>query len=96
MPSMKPFFDFRDRWQRSPLHWAVLQGHLEAVTIFIKEGATVTLPPHSLKILHKKTTLIGKSPIQTAKELAFDNPYDTNRQEIYNLILRNSNQVQLI
>ena len=47
----KTFLDSLDRWNRTPLHWAILNKHIETVSILLKGGARV-YPYNMSKIKH--------------------------------------------
>ena len=38
-------FDVRDRWFRTPVHWAVLNGKVEALRVLLEEGRCSADPP---------------------------------------------------
>jgi acyl-coenzyme A synthetase/AMP-(fatty) acid ligase/ankyrin repeat protein len=46
--AIKQMLDWRDRWMRTPVHWAVLNGHVQALEILLQAGASPDPPaPHS-------------------------------------------------
>ena len=47
----KTFLDSLDRWNRTPLHWAILNRHVETVSILLEGGARV-YPYNMSKIKH--------------------------------------------
>ena len=59
--------DARDRWNRTALHWTVLNGHKEALELLLAEGASpnsIVLPKYA-----KKTHLRQETPLHTSYRL---------------------------
>eukprot|EP00617_Octactis_speculum_P015172 CAMPEP_0185761748 /NCGR_PEP_ID=MMETSP1174-20130828/20682_1 /TAXON_ID=35687 /ORGANISM="Dictyocha speculum, Strain CCMP1381" /LENGTH=504 /DNA_ID=CAMNT_0028443111 /DNA_START=413 /DNA_END=1927 /DNA_ORIENTATION=- len=58
--------DWRDRWHRTALHWAVLNGHLNAVELIVRAGATVGVSMR--QNAHRKSThLRYETPLEIAE-----------------------------
>ena len=63
--------DSRDRWQRTPLHWAVLNGHLTVVRMLLDAGARKQpYDPRHLKRLENKMGHHTHLPMETPLKLA--------------------------
>jgi ankyrin repeat protein len=62
-----------DRWQRTPVHWAVLNGHIEALRSLLEHGAAPN-PKTCIRILRLRTHLITETPMEIAHRVHKDNP----------------------
>ncbi|CAJ1443073.1 unnamed protein product [Effrenium voratum] len=61
--------DWRDRWHRTPVHWAVLNGHLQALKALLEARASAE-PPKVREYRHvRSTTLRHESPLDIAQRL---------------------------
>ncbi|CAK9040515.1 unnamed protein product [Durusdinium trenchii] len=61
--------DWRDRWHRTPLHWAVLNGHVAASKALLSARANAD-PPKVRAYRHERsTTLRHESPLEIALRL---------------------------
>ncbi|CAE8647232.1 unnamed protein product, partial [Polarella glacialis] len=59
--------DWRDRWHRTPVHWAALNGHTSALRALL-EGKANPAPPRVTGYKHaKSTTLRHESPLEIAE-----------------------------
>eukprot|EP00965_Chrysotila_dentata_P221783 6192585-Pleurochrysis_carterae.AAC.1 len=61
--------ELRDRWHRTALHWAVVNGQLGAATLLVAAGATVNGVPMPIKKHLKKTSLPLEAPLHSAARL---------------------------
>ena len=64
--------DWRDRWHRTPVHWAVLNGHLEALEVLLAAGADPDPRAPSAYKHQKRTSLRQESPPELARRLHGD------------------------
>ena len=63
--------DPRDRWHRTPLHWAVVNGHLETVDYLLKQGAMAQpYDPHHMKRMENHISTSTHLPMETPLQLA--------------------------
>ena len=83
----KTFLDSLDRWNRCPLHWAILNNHYEVVVLLIKAGARI-FPYNMSKIKHlenlqgHRTRLPLELPIDMAIRMyGMDSSYYTLLKE---------------
>ena len=72
----EPYIELRDRWHRTALHWAVVNGQLGAADVLIRAGAAVNGvrsaskgKPMPLTKHLKNTTLPLECPLHTAARL---------------------------
>jgi hypothetical protein len=62
-------FDWTDRWFRTPVHWAVLNGKIEALEILLGGGCSPNPPkPKS----NRQTSVAIESPIEICDRLYGD------------------------
>lgn len=64
--SIISIFSFPDRWGRSPVHWAVLNGHIDALVLLLDLGANVA--PGKSKNARKSSIAI-ETPLEMARRL---------------------------
>lgn len=70
LPSQKdPPIELRDRWNRTALHWAVVNQQAEAMDLLIAAGASVQGVPMKQKKHSKATHLPLESPLHSAARL---------------------------
>lgn len=61
--------DWRDRWHRTPLHWAVLNGHLESCKALLEARANAD-PTKVRAYRHERSTsLRHESPLEIAQRM---------------------------
>eukprot|EP00439_Symbiodinium_sp_Y106_P023264 s5069_g2.t2 len=64
--------DWRDRWHRTPLHWAVLNGHTAACEVLLNARGSPE-PPKVRAYRHEKSTsLLSESPLEIAQRRGDD------------------------
>eukprot|EP00951_Prasinocladus_malaysianus_P015300 scaffold117178_cov32-Prasinocladus_malaysianus.AAC.4 len=56
--------DWTDRWGRTPLHWAVVNGHVECCKVLLEAGAKPNFGGHSAYRHHRLTSLAQETPAQ--------------------------------
>ena len=61
--------DWRDRWHRTAVTWAVLNGHVQALEVLCQHGADPDPQPPSLHKHSKRTTLKQESHMEIATRL---------------------------
>jgi acyl-CoA synthetase (AMP-forming)/AMP-acid ligase II len=66
-------FDWQDRWFRTPIHWAVLNGKLLALKILLNHCSATPLLPRKSK---NRSSVAIESPIQICERL-----YDTESEK---------------
>ena len=60
-------WDWRDRWLRTPVHWAVLNGHIETLRLLLKAGCSPH-PPLSRHLNHRSSAE-NETPLQICERL---------------------------
>jgi ankyrin repeat protein len=63
LPEMRDQIDRRDRWQRTPLHWAVLASHVEAAELLLSLGASIHLHKESARLAKHATVMSLPLPL---------------------------------
>lgn len=58
--------EWSDRWSRTAVHWAVLNGHAAALTILLEGGAQAAPPRISTGQMTKRTHLVQEQPMDIA------------------------------
>ena len=61
-----PDINIADKWNRQPLHWAVLNGHREAVEALLACGAEAQPAPVPDRVHRRRTSLVVETPAQLA------------------------------
>ena len=80
-------FDWRDRWYRTPVHWAVLNQRIAALRILLDGGCSAfPLKPKS-GVTKRATSVEIETPLEMCERLYCDSP--TKGEEIRGL-LRNA------
>jgi acyl-CoA synthetase (AMP-forming)/AMP-acid ligase II/ankyrin repeat protein len=67
--------DWRDHWGRTAVHWAVLNGHVEALGILLEMGCS----PKPVKITSRSTSLRQETPAEMCSRLYGSNPSTANQ-----------------
>ena len=62
-------FDCQDRWFRTPVHWAVLNGNVEALEILIKGGCSAKPLKPKKGVSNRATSVAIESPIEICERL---------------------------
>jgi ankyrin repeat protein len=65
----EPFIELRDHWQRTALHWAVVNQQEAALTLLIEAGASVNGVPMPTRKHKKSTSLPRETPLHSAARL---------------------------
>ena len=60
------FFNSRDRWARTPVHWAVLNGRFDALETLLEMGASPSPATHKVKV---RSSLETETPSEMAERL---------------------------
>jgi acyl-CoA synthetase (AMP-forming)/AMP-acid ligase II len=77
--------DWLDKWYRSPVHWAVLNGRVEALSILLQEGFSPNPPHPSNKSAKRGTSIKVESPLEICERVyTHDDPIGL---KIKNLLL---------
>jgi hypothetical protein len=59
--------EWRDRWSRTAVHWAVLNGHVQCLKALLQSGASPS-PPNARHGAHLKSTYLTiETPLQLAQ-----------------------------
>jgi hypothetical protein len=61
-------YDWRDRWFRTPVHWAVLNGKVEALAILLDGGCSPD-PPKPKASSNRQTSAAIESPLQICERM---------------------------
>jgi len=70
-------YDWRDRWFRTPVHWAVLNGKVKALQVLLEGGCSPDPPkPKS----NRRTSVAMESPLEICDRLYSDSANNTGRQ----------------
>jgi ankyrin repeat protein len=70
-------YDWTDRWFRTPVHWAVLNGRVEALKVLLDGGCSPNPPkPKS----NRQTSVAIESPLEICERLYGDDSNATGRQ----------------
>jgi hypothetical protein len=51
--------EWRDIWERTPLHWAVINGHATAVSFLLREGADTKAKDKVRSCMHRVLRVHG-------------------------------------
>lgn len=62
-----PFLDWRDSWSRTPVHWAVINGKVDALALLVEKGFS-TNPPKP-KESHRRTSAAMESPLEICSRM---------------------------
>jgi len=62
-------FDWADRWFRTPVHWAVLNGNVESLKILLKSGCSANPPKPKAGGSKRQTSLVIESPLEICNRL---------------------------
>jgi len=57
-------YDWQDRWFRTPVHWAVLNGNVEALGILLEGGCSPNPCRPKASVVNRKTSAAVESPIE--------------------------------
>jgi hypothetical protein len=60
-------WDWRDRWYRTPVHWAVLNGHLSTLELLLEAGCDPSPPPSRRP--NRSTSAENETPMQICDRL---------------------------
>ena len=81
----KTVVDMRDNWGRTPVHWAVLHGHVRVLEILMYNGFTAN--PPKPKDNTRRTSVANESPMEICCRLYENDP--TTYQCIKEMLQRN-------
>lgn len=62
-------FDWQDRWFRTPVHWAVLNGNVKALEILIKGGCSANPMKPREAVSSRSTSAAIESPLEICERL---------------------------
>ena len=65
-------YDWQDRWFRTPVHWAVLNGNVEALEILLKGGCSPNPCQPKASIVNRKTSAAVESPMEICERIYGD------------------------
>lgn len=64
-------YDWRDRWSRTPVHWAIINSQVDALDILLKNGCS---PTPAVPKKNASTNAALESPLDTCRRLFGDSP----------------------
>lgn len=62
-------YNWQDRWFRTPVHWCVLNGHVEALSILLEGGCSANPCQPKASIVNRKTSAAVESPLELCERL---------------------------
>jgi len=62
-------FDWPDRWFRTPVHWAVLNGKADALEILLEAGCSADPPKPTMRRVNRQTSVAQESPVEICERL---------------------------
>ena len=65
-------YDWQDRWFRTPVHWAVLNGNVEALAILLEGGCSPSPCRPKASVVSKKTSAALESPLEICERVHGD------------------------
>eukprot|EP00546_Thalassionema_frauenfeldii_P021046 CAMPEP_0178905014 /NCGR_PEP_ID=MMETSP0786-20121207/6020_1 /TAXON_ID=186022 /ORGANISM="Thalassionema frauenfeldii, Strain CCMP 1798" /LENGTH=1011 /DNA_ID=CAMNT_0020576535 /DNA_START=88 /DNA_END=3120 /DNA_ORIENTATION=- len=68
--------DWMDRWFRTPVHWAVLNGKVDALRLLLEEGYSADPPRPSGRGAKKRSSVLIESPLEICDRLAKESQAD--------------------
>mmetsp|Transcript_27800 Transcript_27800/g.43134 ORF Transcript_27800/g.43134 Transcript_27800/m.43134 type:complete len:1083 (+) Transcript_27800:48-3296(+) len=74
------FFNWTDHWFRSPVHWGILNGHVDALRMLLANGCMLTPPMPSSQKPNRRTSALLESPKELALRLYKDKPGDAAKE----------------
>jgi acyl-CoA synthetase (AMP-forming)/AMP-acid ligase II/ankyrin repeat protein len=86
-------FDWMDRWYRTPVHWAVLNGRVGALDILLKAGFSAAPPTPSHKA-KKQTSVEVETPLAICDRLY--NDVDPKWETIRRLLLKSLDEASAL
>eukprot|EP00401_Gymnodinium_catenatum_P071160 CAMPEP_0117614074 /NCGR_PEP_ID=MMETSP0784-20121206/83829_1 /TAXON_ID=39447 /ORGANISM="" /LENGTH=165 /DNA_ID=CAMNT_0005417753 /DNA_START=12 /DNA_END=506 /DNA_ORIENTATION=+ len=63
------FLAWSDRWARTAVHWATLNGHIEAVALLLEHNASPEPPQITDHQMGKRTHMTQETPLAIAKRI---------------------------
>jgi len=61
------FCNWTDHWYRTPLHWAILNRHFEALIALVRNGCSMSPPLPRAGKKNKRTSSLIESPVELAE-----------------------------
>mmetsp|Transcript_20166 Transcript_20166/g.34709 ORF Transcript_20166/g.34709 Transcript_20166/m.34709 type:complete len:108 (-) Transcript_20166:325-648(-) len=65
-------YDWQDRWFRTPVHWAVLNGRTSSLQILLDGGCSAFPPKPKSGVSKRATSVIIESPLEMSVRLYGD------------------------
>ena len=65
-------YDWQDRWFRTPVHWAVLNGNVEALKILLEGGCSSNPRRPKASVVNRKTSAAVESPMEICERIHGD------------------------
>ena len=97
VPSIKDqngggIWDWYDRWHRTPVHWAVLNGHIETLELLLIAGCNPH--PHQSKRLNRSTSAEDETPLEICERKFLRSNCHSQRKigEAIELLLNGTNR----
>jgi ankyrin repeat protein len=88
-PPPSHFINFYDRWFRSAVHWATLNGRVQALKVLLDHGCN---PAPGKRKTNKYTSLVTETPLEICKRLYGDTEKGNEMEEmLMSAILVHSN-----
>lgn len=72
MDRLGGFFNWTDHWFRSPVHWAILNGHVDALRMLLANGCVLSPPMPGSQKTNRRTSALIESPQELAVRLYKD------------------------
>jgi hypothetical protein len=79
-------WDWRDRWYRTPVQWAVLNGHLATLRLLLLAGCNPKPPPSRRP--NRSTSAENEAPVEICERLYLHASSSAEKQEVGEAIMR--------
>ncbi|KAL9186762.1 hypothetical protein ACHAXT_010482 [Thalassiosira profunda] len=73
-------YDWHDRWFRTPVHWAVLNGRTAALRILLDGGCSAIPPKPKSGVSKRSTGVVIESPLEMCLRLYYDEDSDIGKE----------------
>ena len=78
-------YDWQDRWFRTPVHWAVLNGNVKALKVLLAGGCSPNPSRPKASIVNRKTSAAVESPLEICERIyGFDSEKGREIQSLLN------------
>lgn len=72
-------YDWHDKWFRTPVHWAVLNGRTSALRILLDGGCSAFPPKPKSRVSKRTTSVIIETPLEMCLRL-YDDAHGTGKE----------------